>query len=85
MAKDIRGFLENLFEYYFLNIIVAAIFFSDLNITVSTTLKYCHKQALDNKQKLMGGAMKYFPEKLLIHETFSSMVPWAAKFLWKNL
>ena len=85
MAKDIRGFLENLFEYYFLNIIVAAIFFSDLNITVSTTLKYCHKQALDNKQKLMAGAIKYFPEKLLSHETFSSMVSWATKFIWKNL
>ena len=30
MAKNIRGFLENLFEYYFLNIIVSANFFSDL-------------------------------------------------------
>ena len=30
MAKNIRGFLENLFEYYFLNIIVNVNFFSDL-------------------------------------------------------
>ena len=30
MAKNIRGFLENLFEYYFLNIIVNVDFFSDL-------------------------------------------------------
>ena len=29
MAKN-RGFLENLFEYYILNIIVTANFFSDL-------------------------------------------------------
>ena len=30
MAKNIRGFLENLFEYYFLNIIVNVNFFSYL-------------------------------------------------------
>ena len=30
MAKNIRGFLENLFEYYFLNIVVNVNFFSDL-------------------------------------------------------
>ena len=30
MAKNIRGFLENLFEYYFLNIIVNVNFISDL-------------------------------------------------------
>ena len=30
MAKNIRGFLENLFEYYFLNVIVNVNFFSDL-------------------------------------------------------
>ena len=29
MAKHIRGFLKNLFEYYFLNIIVDVNFFSD--------------------------------------------------------
>ena len=30
MAKNIRGFLENLFEYYFWNIIFNINFFSDL-------------------------------------------------------
>ena len=30
MVKNIRGFLENLFEYYFLNIVVNVNFFSDL-------------------------------------------------------
>ena len=50
-------------------------FFIDLNITVSTTLKYQHKQALNKKLKLMEGDLKYFPEKLLGHEIFSSMFP----------
>ena len=39
MTKDIRDFFRNLFEYYILNIIVNVNFFSDWNITVSTTLK----------------------------------------------
>ena len=45
MAKNIRHFLENLFEYYFLNIIVNITFLSDLkvNITASTTLKYWYE------------------------------------------
>ena len=30
MARNIRGFFENMFEYYFLNIIVNVNFFSDL-------------------------------------------------------
>ena len=30
MAKNIRDFLENLFEYYFWSIIVNANFFSDM-------------------------------------------------------
>ena len=30
MAKNIRGFLENIFEYYFLNVIVNVNLFSDL-------------------------------------------------------
>ena len=30
MAENIRGFLEDLFEYYFLNIIVNVNFYSDL-------------------------------------------------------
>ena len=39
MAKNIRGLLK-----IYLNIIVNVNFFSDLNITVNTTLKYYHKQ-----------------------------------------
>ena len=31
MAKNIRGFLENLFEYYTLKVIVHVNFFSDLD------------------------------------------------------
>ena len=30
MAKNIRGFLETLFDYYFLNIIVNVNFFTDI-------------------------------------------------------
>ena len=86
MAK--KYFFENLIEYYFLNIIdiiVNVNFYSDLNFTVSTTLKYHHKQALNRKLKLVGRTMKYFLEKLLGHEIFSSMVSWATKFFKKNL
>ena len=32
MAKNIRGFLENLLEYYFLEIIVNVNFFSNLKV-----------------------------------------------------
>ena len=90
MAKNIRGFLENLFEYYFLNIIVNVNFFSDLKFEyyyecyVSDTLKYCYKKALNKKLKLMGGDIKFFPKKLLGHEIFSSMIYWATKFFLKN-
>ena len=80
MAKNIKVFFKNLFEYYFLTIVVNVNFFSDLNITVSTTMKYYHKQALNKKLEYMGGAMKYFPESLLGHKKFSSMVLWATKF-----
>ena len=85
MARNIRAYLGNLFEYYFLNIIVNVNFFSDLNITVSTTLKYYYKQALNKKLKLIVGDMKYFLKKLLGNEIFSSMVSWAKKFFLKNL
>ena len=86
MAKSIRGILENLFEYYFVNIFVNVSFFSDLklNITVSSTLKYCCKKALYKKLKLMGGAMKYFPKILMGHEIFRSMVSWATNFFLKH-
>ena len=44
MAKNIRGCLENLFEYYFFNTIVNAEFFSDLQVEddCNANLKYCY-------------------------------------------
>ena len=56
--------MENSREYYCLNIIVKISSFSPLNTNASTTLKYYHKQALNKKLKLMGGAMKFFTKKL---------------------
>ena len=37
MAKNFRVFLENLFEYYFLNIIMNVNFFNDLKF------EYCYE------------------------------------------
>ena len=50
--------MENFCEYYYLNIIASINSFSALNITVNTTLKYYHNQALNKNINLMGGAMK---------------------------
>ena len=72
MAKNIRGFSENLTDK-FLNIIV--------KIKSSGDLKFEYKLKL----KLMGGAMKFFLKKLLGLETFKSMVSWATKNFLKNL
>ena len=41
MAKSIRGLLENLFEYYILNIIVNVNGFSDLKLEY--VCEYCYK------------------------------------------
>ena len=57
---------------------------SNVNITVSTILKYCCKKASNKKLKLMGEAMKYFPKKLLGHEIFGSMVSWATDFFFEK-
>ena len=38
-------------------------FVSDLNITVSTTLKYHQKEGIYKKPKLMWGAMKFLKKK----------------------
>ena len=74
MTKNIRGFLENLTDN-FLNIIVNVNFFGNLKFELlSTTLKYCYKQALNKELKLIEGAMKYFSKKLLGHEIFRSMI-----------
>ena len=71
--KNVRGFLDNLFEYYFLNTIVNVNFFSDLRFEYFceyyseikfTSLKvYTTLKALNIKLNLMGGAMKYFRTK----------------------
>ena len=68
--QKILVFLENLFEYYFLDIMwmLTSLVIWNLDITVSTTLKYCYKSALNKKIKLMWGTMKYFRKKLLGHE-----------------
>ena len=57
MAKNIRGFLENLFEYYILNIVVNVNFFSDLKLEY-----YC---------EYYPEILLYFLKKLLGHEIFS--------------
>ena len=64
--------------------ILTSLVILNLNITVSTTLKYHYKQALNKKLKLMGGAMKYFLKKLLGHEIFRSMFSWVMKFFRKK-
>ena len=51
----------------------------NLNITLSTSLKYCYKKALNKKLKLMERTMKYFLKKLLGHEIFRYLVSWATK------
>ena len=87
MWQKILGF----FWITYLNIIIWKLFWMltslviwNLNTTLSTTLKYCYKKAINKKLKLMGGAMKYFPKRLLGHEIFRSMVSWVTKFFWKT-
>ena len=87
MAKNIRAFLENLLEYFFLNIIVNVNFFSDLKFEY-----YCEyypeillQESLKVKTKIDGRAMKFFPKKILGHEIFRSMVSWATNSFLKNL
>ena len=54
MAKNIRGFLENLFECYFLNIIVNVNFFNDLKFECySEYYPAILLQSLNKKLKLM--------------------------------
>ena len=49
MVKNIRGFLENLFENYFLNIIVNDNFFSDLKFEYEYYLWVLPWNAATNK------------------------------------
>ena len=59
-----RSFLENLFEYYYLNIIVNVKFFIDSRFEY-----YCEyypeillQESLNKKLKLIRVVMKYFPK-----------------------
>ena len=99
MAKNVRGFLKNLFEYFlkffmylFIYLLIyfwillwvlTSLVIWNLNIAVITTLKYCYKKALKKKLKLMGGAIKYLMKKLLGYKILWSMVSWATKCFWK--
>ena len=77
MAKNIGGFLENLFEYYFLNIIVNVNLFNDLKFKY-----YCknyleillQEYSLESETKIDGRSHEMFSEKLLVHEISRSMV-----------
>ena len=65
MAKNIRGFLENLTDN-FLNIIVNVNFTGDLKFEYYWALPWNTATsiwALNKKLKLMGGATKYFVKK----------------------
>ena len=66
LAKNIRGFLENLFEYYFLNNIVNVNFFSDLKFEY-----YCEyypeillQLSLKQETKIDGKDHEIFSEKI---------------------
>ena len=66
MAKNIKGFLENLFEYYFLNIIVNINFFSNLKFEY-----YCQyypeillQESLKSETKIDSRGHKIFSEKI---------------------
>ena len=81
MAKNIRGFLENLFKYYFLNIIANVNFFNGLEIeyyceyypeiTLQESLKGPYiKYVGGGNQRVFVGTVKYFRHGLMSHEIF---------------
>ena len=86
MAKNIRVFLENLFEYYFLNIIVNVKLFSDLKLDY-----YCEyypeilQVSLKYKTKIAGRSHEIFSKQIQDHEKFRFMASWATKCFLKNL
>ena len=71
MAKNIRRFFENLFEYYFLNIIENVNFSSDLKFEYYCEY-YPEIMLQESLKKRMGGTRKYFLKKL--QGVFRSMV-----------
>ena len=87
MAKNITDFLEILFEYHFLNIIMNVNSFSDLKFE-----RYCEcypgillQVSLKQETKIDGMDHEIFSEKLLGHKIVRSMVSWATNFFMKKL
>ena len=73
MAKNIRGFLKNLFEYYFLNFIVNINFFSDLKFDYYYCEYYSEillEVGLKYETKIDGRGHEIFSKKSLAHEIF---------------
>ena len=87
MAKNIRDFLEILFEYYFLNIITNVNSFS--NLKFERYYEYYPgivlQVSLKQETKIDGKDHEIFSEKLLGHKRVRSMVSWATNFFMKKL
>ena len=49
--------------------------FCDMNVTVNTTLKYYHKQALNKKLELMRKVIKYFGQNYLVMKYLALWCP----------
>ena len=86
MAKNITDFLEILFEYHFLNIIMNVNSFSDLKFE-----RYCEyypgillQVSPKQETKIDGRDHEIFSKKLLGHEIFRSMVSWATIFFFEK-
>ena len=62
--------------FWILSWMLSSLVIWNLNVTVSTTLKYCYKKALNKKLKWMGEAVRFFPKQLLVHEILRSIGPW---------
>ena len=68
--------MENSRKYYWLNIIVNITSFNPLNTTVS----------LKQESKINRRDHEFFTKKLMGYEIlFSSMIPWATKYFFRNL
>ena len=68
MAKNIKGFLENLFEYYFLSIIVNVNFISDLKFKYYCELypEILLQVSLKEKTNFDGRGNEIFSEKITV-------------------
>ena len=68
MAKNIKGFLENLFEYYFLSIIVSINFINDLKFKYYCELypEILLQVSLKEKTNFDGRGNEIFSEKITV-------------------